>query len=187
MSLMWILHICVFVLPPTPAHPMLNNLFIELSIPGFPLFGVLAFSFYVGWLMFAVMKGNFRVGIRLAFCRVFPMEMNGTLTNSFLANSWLILLCSFVVVQFSAVAFPIYARNSTVDLIFGTQIRYLRFFTYFFDNNVFVFALLCFCFLGFLWQILCPRDEAGRIEKELKTVMSGKKITKRDLEMASKK
>jgi LMBR1 domain-containing protein 1 len=186
MSLMWIIHICVFILPPKPADPLLNTLFIKLSIPGFPLFGVCAFGLYVGWLLFAVMKGNFRVGLRIACCRVFPMEYNNTLTNAFLANSWLILLCSFVVVQFSAIAFPIYARNSTVDLIFGTQIRYMRFFTYFFANNVFIICFLVFAFLGVLWMILCPRDDGARIEGELQKAMSGKKITKRHIEMAGK-
>ena len=136
--------------------------------------------------MFATMKGNLRVGLRSAICRVFPMEINNTLLNSFLANSWLILICSFVVVQFSALSFPVYARNTTVDLIFGTQIRHLRFFVYFFNNNVFIYCLLVFTVCGVFWQILCPRNESERIEKELKDIMKGRKdITRRDIELVA--
>jgi len=186
MSLMWLLHIGLFILPEDPVHPFLNNLFIELEIPGFPLFGVLAFACYTFWLLMAVVKGNFRFGLRIPFCRVFPMELGGTLMNSFLANTWLILTCSIVVVQFCAVAFPVYARNTAIDLLFGTQIRYLAFFTYFFDNNVFVYALLGFAVVAGFGLFLCPRNEASRIESELEGIMKGQKdINRRDLELAA--
>ena len=42
--------------------------------------------------------------------------------NSFLANVFLILLTSVVVVQFCAISFPVYARNTEVDLLWGQQV-----------------------------------------------------------------
>eukprot|EP01083_Nonionella_stella_P244272 850365_1 len=54
MSLMWLIHICLYILPTQPIDPFLNNLFMGLSIPGFPLFGVLAFSCYSFWLLLCV-------------------------------------------------------------------------------------------------------------------------------------
>lgn len=188
MSLMWLVHICVFILPTQPIDPFLNDLFIGLSLPGFPLFGVLTFSCYSFWLLLCVIKGNFRFGLRLACCRVFPMEYQGTLMNSFLANTWLILLSSVVVVQFCALAFPVYARNTQIDLLFGTQIRFLQFFTVFFDNNVFIWCLLAFVIVSCCWLFLCPKNEANRIEGELEEIMKGKKkITKRSLQLVSNK
>jgi len=188
MSLMWLVHICVFLLPNTPAHPFLNQLFIGLSIPDFPLFGVIAFSFYSFWLLLCVIKGNFRFGLRFGCCRVFPMEYQNTLMNSFLANTWLILLSSVVVVQFCALSFPVYARNTQIDLLFGTQIQYLKFFKPFFYHNVFVYALLVFMVIGAGWLFICPKNEANRIEGELQDIMEGKKnINKRSLALVSKK
>eukprot|EP01083_Nonionella_stella_P208193 755726_1 len=188
MSLMWLVHICIFILPTQPIHPFLNNLFMELSIPGFPLAGVWAFCCYSFWLLLCVVKGNFRFGLRVACCRVFPMEFHNTLMNSFLANTWLILISSIVVVQFCALAFPVYARNTQIDLLFGTQIRFLQFFKYFFDNNVFIWTLLAFVVIACCWLFLCPKNESTRLEKELATIMKGKKkIDKRALDLVSTK
>lgn len=187
MSLMWVIHICIFILPTQPVDAFLNNLFIGLTIPGFPLFGVLAFSSYSFWLLLCVIKGNFRFGLRIACCRVFPMEYQNTLMNSFLANTWLILISSIVVVQFCALSFPVYARNTQIDLLFGTQIRFLQFFTYFFDNNVFIWVLLVFVVISCCWLFLCPKNESDRIENELAQIMKGKKtINKRSLQLVSK-
>merc|ERR1712083_355907 len=188
MSLMWLIHICVFILPTQPIHPFLNTLFIGLSIPGFPLFGVLAFSCYSFWLLLCVIKGNFRFGLRLACCRVFPMEYQNTLMNSFLANTWLILLSSVVVVQFCAFSFPVYARNTQIDLLFGTQIRFLQFFTEFFANNIFIWILLAFVVVGVVWLFMCPQNASVAIEKDLQEIMKGKKkIKRKQLELVSTK
>jgi len=185
-SLMWLIHICVYMLPNPPAALFLNELFIKLTIPGFPLFGILAFTFYSFWLLLCVMKGNFRFGLRIPFCRVFPMEIGNTLMNSFLANTWLVLISSLVVVQFCAMAFPVYARDSTINLLFGTQIRYLRFFTYFFNNNVFIYCLLIFAILATIFLFVCPRSDSDRIEKELRGIIKNKDgITRRQLEQAA--
>jgi len=186
-SLMWLIHICVYMLPSPPANGFLNNLFIDLTIPGFPLFGILAFAFYSFWLLLCVMKGNFRFGLRVAFCRVFPMEFGNTLMNSFLANTWLVLISSLVVVQFCALAFPVYARDSDINLLFGTQIRYLRFFKYFFNNNVFIYALLICAILATIFLFICPRSDSDRIEKELRTLVKSKDtVTRRQLEQATR-
>ena len=61
--------------------------------------------------------------------------------NSFLFNISLILLSSVSVTQFCAGAFQDYATMTDIDLIFTTQIRYLKFFVYFFRYHVFEYAL----------------------------------------------
>eukprot|EP00494_Astrolonche_serrata_P023696 UN23954 len=133
MSLTWFLHICIFMLPPEPAHPFLNNLFIGLDPGGFSLFGLIAFTFQVMWLFFCVIKGAFRLGLRIPYIiRIYPMELGGTLMNAFLVNTWIVLICALPTVSFCAFAFPIYARNTEVDLLFNTYIKYIKFFGYFF-------------------------------------------------------
>lgn len=49
-SLMWIAHIIVYLLPPVPIHPLLNEVFIKLD-GVFPLFGVAAFGGFCAYLM----------------------------------------------------------------------------------------------------------------------------------------
>ena len=66
---------------------------------------------------------------------------DGTTMNSFLFNVNLILLASVSVTQFCAGAFREYASMTDIDLIFGTQIRYLKFFAYFYNNNIFEYAI----------------------------------------------
>jgi LMBR1 domain-containing protein 1 len=62
--------------------------------------------------------------------------------NSFLFNIMLILLTSVSVTQFCAESFRDYTIMTDIDLIFSTQIRYLKFFSYFYRYKVFEYALL---------------------------------------------
>jgi LMBR1 domain-containing protein 1 len=61
--------------------------------------------------------------------------------NSFLFNVGLILLTSVSVTQFCAASFRDYCSMTEIDLIFSTQIRYLKFFIYFYKYHVFEYAL----------------------------------------------
>ena len=42
----WYIHIAIFILPARPFSQFLNTFFIDLDIPAFPLFGVLAFTIW---------------------------------------------------------------------------------------------------------------------------------------------
>eukprot|EP00882_Tetradesmus_deserticola_P023156 GHRQ01025194.1.p2 GENE.GHRQ01025194.1~~GHRQ01025194.1.p2 ORF type:complete len:121 (+),score=30.58 GHRQ01025194.1:585-947(+) len=46
----WLAHIIVYMLPPIPIHPLLNEVFIKLDRV-FPLFGVAAFAAFCGYLL----------------------------------------------------------------------------------------------------------------------------------------
>jgi len=171
-SVTWLIHIAIFVLPDRPYTPFLNAFFIDLSDVGgqnggFPLFGILAFSIYAFYLMWCSVKGNFKLGLRLVFWKIYPMEIGKTKMNAFLANTWIIMLCSVPTVQFCVRAFPIYARNTAIDVLFGTQIQYLSFFKYFFEENVFIIAMIVVSFLTLLYLIYRPRDRAQEVENEL--------------------
>jgi LMBR1 domain-containing protein 1 len=84
---------------------------------------------------------------------VHPMELHKTLMNSFLFNLALVLLCVLPVVQFSTNAFSMYARLTSADVLFGSTIRYLRFFRYFWQYNAFLFAILFFVLVSAIYFV----------------------------------
>jgi len=159
LSIFWVLQICLYVIPNPPIHPLLNDYFRWFD-GWFPLFGTLsvaAFSFY---LLICALKGCFKFGLRFFFFTIHPMVPNKTYMSSFLFNIALILLCSIPVVQFSTEAFADYARNTTAYQVYGTQIRYMKFFSFFFKNYVFVYVFLGFFSITCIYLAVKPRDKA---------------------------
>ena len=187
-SVMWLIHIVLFILPNKPVDPWLNTLFQDLTDKSFPMFGIMTFAIYSFWLLLCVMKGNFRFGLKFTiFCAVFPVEMGGTLLNAFLVNTWLILLSSIVVVQFGVISFPIYTENTAVNKMFNERIMSIGFFKSVFENNIFIYALLIFSLLSIIWLWCFPKNEALAVEKELGAIMKGnKKIKAKQLELIIK-
>ena len=157
LSLLWILQICLFVLPDPPITGFLNNYF-EWFDSWFGLFGVLSVAVFSMYLQACVVKGCFKLGVRFFFISLHPMKKNGTYMNSFLFNLGLILLCSLPVVQFSTQAFADYARFTDVNQIFGVQVKYLQFFEYFWTTNAFIYAILGMAGLSAIYLVLKPRD-----------------------------
>jgi len=45
-SLFWVLHICLFMLPTPPYFPLINNLLLGLNVDGFNLFSTACFTFF---------------------------------------------------------------------------------------------------------------------------------------------
>jgi len=176
-SLSWIIHIGVFILPKEPSNQFLNQFFLKLSnVAGgaFPLFGVVAYGIWSLFLLVCVVKGNFKLGVRFLFWKVYPMEINGTLMNSFLANTWVILLCSIPTVQFCVRAFPVYANNTDINMMFGVQAQYVQFFKYFWQNNVFIYMIIILAGLTLIYLFVKPEDKGAAIEKELEEMAKEK-------------
>lgn len=169
-SLTWLLHICLFVIPSPPVHPFLNDFFIALENAfgdGFPLFGVLGFAMWSFYLLWCCVKGSFKVGLRFFVWKLYPMELNGTLMNSFLVNTYFLLLCSVPCVQFCTQSFPVYARFTDIDMLFGTQIKYIQFFSYFWKYNVFVYVMLGLSIISLIFFMIFPDDSAEKIQKKI--------------------
>jgi LMBR1 domain-containing protein 1 len=126
LSVVWILHIFLYeVLRPAPT-PFLNTMFIDLDNV-FGLFGTVAYGLFSFYLLWCVIKGNFRFGLRIPFIfSIHPMKVGETMMNSFLFNCLLILLSSMAVVQFCTAAFSQYARFTGIDIIFNVGVRNLR-------------------------------------------------------------
>jgi LMBR1 domain-containing protein 1 len=172
-SLFWIVHIFVFVLQDPYLHPFLNDLFIELeNIENFPFFGVTAYAMFAFHLMWCTVVGNYKVGMRCFCVNLFPMEPGDTPLNGFLANCWILIICSVPAVQFCSTAFPLYARETYVNMLFGTQVQYMQFISVFWENNIFVFAMLMFALFTLIQSIMCPKNNAATHTEELQKLFA---------------
>jgi len=159
-SLFWVLHIILYVLPKDPVTPFLNSYF-QWFDKWFPLFGVLSVAIFSFYLLICALKGCFKFGLRFLFFQVHPMKLNKTYMSSFLFNIGLVLLCALPVVLFSASAFQDYARYTTISQVVNVQLKYLRFFGWFWRNKVFEYALLCIMLLTCIYLGCRPRDSSS--------------------------
>lgn len=174
-SCMWIFHIGLYMVPPVPVVSFLNSYFMWFD-QWFPLFGTLSVGFFSTYLLGAAVKGCFKFGMRCFCCALHPMKLHGTYMNSFLFNLGLVLFCSIPAVQFCDEAFKDYGRLTTIRHMMGVQIRYLQGISIFWEYNVFVYAILAFCFLTGVFLSIKPKDNATaldgirkRIEKQVRT------------------
>lgn len=158
-SIMWFLHIVIYVLPSPPRLPFLNSFFSWFD-SWFPLFGVLAVAIFTLYLLFCATKGCFKLGMRFMCMDLHPMKPGKTYMSSFMFNIGLILLCALPVVQFCSSAFADYARFATIRQIYGVQVKYLKFFSFFWTNDVFVYALVIIMLLTSIYLACKPADQA---------------------------
>jgi LMBR1 domain-containing protein 1 len=156
-SIFWVIHIIVYVFPKEPLAPFLNNYF-EWFDQWFPLFGTLSVAIFTLYLLFCAVKGCFKFGLRVACIQLHPMIIGRTYMSSFMFNIGLVLLCALPVVQFAADAFSDYARFSTIRQIFGVQIENLKFFGWWWTNNIFVYVFMTCVVLSTLYLWCKPKD-----------------------------
>lgn len=115
----------------------------------------------------ATIKGNIKFGLRIFLCwALHPMKKNETYMNSFLFNVMLILIASVSVTQFCVGAFQDYTSMTDIDLIFSTQIKYLKFFNYFFRYHIFEYTLLGITLLSTIY-LLCRPNDINSVKKLL--------------------
>ena len=166
-SLVWIIHICVYVFPyPKPITPFLNSYFAFFD-RFFSLFGFLSVAIFTLYLLLAAMTGCFKFGLRIACIQLHPMILGKTYMSSFLFNTGLILMCAMPVVQFAAQSFADYARNTTINQIFNVQIDNLTFFGMWFTRKIFVYIFITmFCLTGL--YLLCKPKDTGPSGKALR-------------------
>lgn len=170
LSICWIVHIVLFYIPATPVHDFLNTFFLDLErmLPGFPLFGVAAFALFSLYLLGCCVKGNAKFGVRLFFWKLYPIEWKNTRVNSFLVNTWIILICTIPIIQFCAEGFPEYARLTELSLLFGTQIQYIEGLSILWALHVFIWIILVTAFISLVWLFVNPDDTSRNIDAEIK-------------------
>jgi len=160
LSIVWVLHIILYVFIQPPPSQFLNEYFIALD-NFFPLFGTVTYGIFTFYLLFCVIKGCIKLGMRFFCISIHPMAIGNTLMNSFLFNVMLLLLTSVSIVQFCAICFASYARLTAVDMLFGVQVQNLLFFQWFYRNDVFLYAIVATAFVASVWLAICPRDKSA--------------------------
>lgn len=137
--------------------------FAAFEGPGLYPVGVALFGAFNLYLLLCVVKGCLKFGMRIfVFFSIHPMKYKATPLNSMLFNVLMVLLSSATVVQFSQQAFSDYARLTDADVLFAAQVKYLTFYSIFFEHNVFLYALLAWFVLTIIYlAVRGPRDNDG--------------------------
>jgi len=147
LTITWLIHIIIW--PLLDVYPFLNYLFIALDGAA-SFIGTLFYGIFAFYLLFCVMRGNFKFGIRIpAVFAVHPLKIEGTLTTGILINGGLLLLCSVSVVKFCTDSFSLYARLTVVNSIFDlviTNLRYLRYFWMYYYVGIIGITLISFIY-----------------------------------------
>lgn len=151
-SLLWLIHLVLYLFTDEPLHPFLNKMLIDLD-RAFPLFGTAAFTILCLHLIFCTIKGNFVVGTMFAFMNIHPMKLNGTFMSSFLFNIGLILIADFAVIQLCAQAFGLYANETSVKSIFSTTLENIRGLGKVYETRAFIYAIFGLAIIGACHQV----------------------------------
>lgn len=172
LSVLWIIQVAVYTLPDDPIHPFLNE-YMEL-LEFFPLLPFLTIFIFTVYLLMCVIAGNFKFGLNVGFFTIHPMAVNATYMSSMLFNLCLVLMSAIPIVQFTTLSLTSYARHSTVYQIFGTTVFYLDFFSFFFENHVFIIAFLASAALTLCYWILCNcrKGEGSKLAERVKGIAS---------------
>eukprot|EP01063_Lacrimia_lanifica_P028101 TRINITY_DN4047_c0_g2_i1.p1 TRINITY_DN4047_c0_g2~~TRINITY_DN4047_c0_g2_i1.p1 ORF type:complete len:515 (+),score=208.81 TRINITY_DN4047_c0_g2_i1:129-1673(+) len=147
LSFLWVLHMLVHNL--ADAGWFLSGLFIGLD-SFFPVFGVIVYSVFAMWMLWAAVKGCFKLGCNFGIIKVHPMKLGATVMSSMLFNTLLVLITSVTVCQFCALSFRDYAANTVIDNLLNTYVVRLRGVGYimeYFQTVMLAFAGLTVLFL----------------------------------------
>jgi len=166
-AIAWWLHIFLYMTftdPNNADQPV--SLFLNKALMYFDdgsgyIMSFFIFAILTLYLLCSVVKGAFKVGMRLFLLPMHPMKEGDTPINSLLFNSMIVMFSSGAIAQFSYTAFAVYARQSTAQVIFAGQIQYLTFYQYFFVYHVFTFMFLAWSLLAFFAMLLYPREKAA--------------------------
>ena len=150
-----------------PGVSFLARMYIYLNDHDVAFLSFIIFSLMSLYLLFCVIKGNFKFGIRLLCCwQVFPMKKNGTYMNTFLFNVTLILLASVSITQFCSDCLEDYVAFTDINMIFNVQIRYLRFFRIFYKYHIFQYIMLAIFVISLIYLLLRPSDNINNVLKK---------------------
>jgi LMBR1 domain-containing protein 1 len=143
-----------------PGYPFLSYLLIFFQDHDVSFLSFAIFSLLTLYLLFCVIKGNFKFGVRILCCwSVYPMKKGKTYMNSFLFNISLILLGSMAITQFVSDCLCDYVVFTDVDALFNSIIKNLRFFKYFYRYHIFQYLLFVVFVLSLIYLICKPADK----------------------------
>jgi LMBR1 domain-containing protein 1 len=168
-------------------YPFLSYLFIYFQDHDVAFLSFIFFSLLALYLLFTVIKGNIKFGVRFLFCwTIYPMKKDETYMNAFLFNVSLILLASISVTQFCADCLRDYVAFTDIDLLFNIQIKYLKFFIIFYKYHIFQYVWFGIFILSCIYLLCRPRDrmqpiiDGGRISDEKRRQEMSNLLNKND-------
>ncbi|KAM9979046.1 hypothetical protein ACTFIZ_000380 [Dictyostelium cf. discoideum] len=161
-SLGWLLHIIIYMITaPEPFHPFLNSLVISLN-NAWGFLGVIVYGLLSFYLLFCVVKGNFKFGLRLFFLfPIHPMRVGNTMMNAFLFNVGLILITSVSITHFCTMAFSQFTSTTSINSLFETAVKNLKILKWFWV--VYIFAIFAMSILTAIFLFIKPKDKPARI------------------------
>ena len=171
-TLLWIIQfICTYFYTKDggerSGYPFLSYMFIYFQDHDCGFLSFIFFSLLALYLLFTVIKGNIKFGVRFFFCwTIYPMKKDETYMNAFLFNVTLILLASISVTQFCSDCLRDYVAFTDIDLLFNIQIKYLKFFIIFYKYHIFQYIWFGMFVLSTIYLLCRPRD---RMEPVLKS------------------
>ncbi len=166
LSVAWLAHIIIYVVPPKPLFSFLN-VYFQWFDRWFPLLGVISVAVFTLYLLLCAVKGCFKFGIRFMWFTIHPMRVNKTYMSSFMFNVALVLLCALPVVQLCVVAFPEYARYADVTQVIGVQVMNIRYLGWFFEQKIFIYVLLGVAVMTCIYLFCKPADDEKNKKKGL--------------------
>ncbi|KAJ1507192.1 hypothetical protein HMI54_015788 [Coelomomyces lativittatus] len=170
LSLAWILHICIYMVPPIVGQMALTTFLNDflITVSNVPFVGVAIYAILTFWLMLCTIKGTTKLGMRLIFFTIHPMKIGETMMSSIIFNVGLILICSLAVTQFSTMALSRYARFTSSQTLFMATIHNLAELHYVYD--ILIFVILGFVGLTGIYSVYKPyrgrqlKDRRGEIK-----------------------
>lgn len=87
--------------------------------------------------------------------------------NGFLVNVLFLIMASIGVTQLCVSSFPLYTRFTEIYSIFEVELKYMRFFSIFYQRTIFPIALVCWTFLSLLYLLVtCNKPPKYMIDVE---------------------
>ena len=154
LTVLWVLHI--FFHNIVRLNGFLNVVLVELDST-FHLLGMMLYGLLVFFLLWCVIVGNLKVGLRFTFFSVHPLKYRDTRINSILFNVGLLLAASVAIIQFCTYSFVDYVAHTAADSLFDTYVARLQYIGVMF--KFLQLALVGVFLLSSTWVILCPRPK----------------------------
>jgi LMBR1 domain-containing protein 1 len=162
LTLLWILQIVFYIIirfDDKPLFTFLNVPLVALADANLSFLSIVIYIVMTFYLLIVTVKGNFKFGLRIMILgAIHPMKKDKTYMNSILFNVMLVMLTSVSVIQFSIRAFGEYTSLTDADIIFNTQIKYLTFYRFFFNYNIYEYGMLIIAVISFVYLICRPND-----------------------------
>jgi LMBR1 domain-containing protein 1 len=154
LTVTWFLHI--FIHNIVKLNGFFNVILVELDNV-FNLLGLLVYAVLVFYLLWCVVVGNVKVGLRFTFFQIHPLKYRDTRVNAILFNVGLVLTSSIAIVQFCVFSFTDYVDNTAAEALFDSWIRRLKYFGPMFPwLQIVLFGISV---LSIAWVVMCPRPK----------------------------